>query len=78
MLVSATTTNQPRNAGHPINSAERRLMIQAKPHVQATKSAFSNNRFDMVSGVERMVEVTLEKPLKPSELRKRLQFIFYH
>jgi beta-mannosidase len=45
--------------------------------IRGTKASFDDNCFDMAPGIERSIEATSEKPLKLSELRKRLQFVYY-
>lgn len=48
-----------------------------KIEVRGMEAFFSDNCYDMIPKVERSLVVTLERPLKPSELKKRVQFIYY-
>jgi len=45
--------------------------------VRGMEAIFSANCYDMIPKVERSLDVTLERPLKSSELKKRVQFIYY-
>ena len=45
--------------------------------IKGAKASFDDNCFDMIPGIERNIEVMLERPLKPSELRKKWQFVHY-
>jgi beta-mannosidase len=53
------------------------LVKACKLEVRGMKAILSDNCFDMIPRVERALEVELERPLKLSELRKRLQFLYY-
>jgi len=46
-------------------------------HIRSAKASFDDNCFDMAPSTERNIEVTLEKPLKLSQLRKKWQLMHY-
>jgi beta-mannosidase len=46
--------------------------------IKGAKATFDHNCFDMVPGVERRVEVTLQKPAKTGDIRKKMHLIHYH
>jgi hypothetical protein len=45
--------------------------------IRGANATFDDNCYDMAPGAERNMEVTLEKPMKPSELRGMLQSVEY-
>jgi len=45
--------------------------------IRGTKASFDDNCFDMAPGIERSIEVTLEKPAKIGDLQKKMQFVYY-
>jgi len=61
-----------------VKVVSKALVKACKLEVRGAKAIFSDNCFDMIPRGERVWEVTLERPLKLSELRNRMQFIFYH
>jgi len=45
--------------------------------IKGAKASFGDNCFDMIPGIERTIEVTLEKPAKTGDLQKKMQFVYY-
>jgi len=45
--------------------------------IKGAKATFDDNCFDMISGIQRTIEVTLEKPAKTGDLQKKMQFVYY-
>jgi len=49
-----------------------------KLQIRGMAADIDDNGYDMIPRVGKSVRVTLERPLSPSELRKRMQFVYYH
>jgi beta-mannosidase len=60
-----------------VRIASDTLVKASSLQIKGAKATLSDNCFDMVPRTERSVGVTLERPTKPSELRRRLQFVHY-
>jgi beta-mannosidase len=65
------------NKRFEVGIASDTLVKALSLQIKETEATFSDNCFDIPPETERRVEVTLERPTKPSELRKRLQFVQY-